>query len=99
MRRLGYQTVDALIERLVDESVPALRRATPAEMRERLSGPQPRSAQPLEEIIAQLQHDVLPYMGRSDHPGYFAFVPFGSTWPSALGDFFASAMGMISRLC
>jgi hypothetical protein len=37
MRELGYRTVDILVERLHDETVPPLRRATPAEMRTRLS--------------------------------------------------------------
>jgi glutamate/tyrosine decarboxylase-like PLP-dependent enzyme len=94
MRRLGYRTVDMLVDRLTDASIPALRRATPAEMRERLSEPQPRGPHDLDEILEQLQRDVLPFMGRSDHPGYFAFVPFGSTWPSALGDFVASALNV-----
>jgi aromatic-L-amino-acid/L-tryptophan decarboxylase len=94
MRRLGYQTVDALVARLVDTRAPALRRATPAEMRERLVGPQPRGPHELTEILEQLERDVLPYMGRADHPGYFAFIPFGSTWPSALGDFVASALNV-----
>ena len=94
MRRLGYRTVDMLVDRLTDDSVPALRRASPAEMRERLSGPQPRGPHELDEILAQLERDVLPFMGRSDHPGYFAFVPFGSTWPAALGDFVASALNV-----
>ena len=94
MRALGYRTVDMLVERLTDDSIPALRRATPGEMRERLSGPQPRGPHPFDELLAQLERDVLPFMGRSDHPGYFAFVPFGSTWPSALGDFVASALNV-----
>src|SRR3954451_7786694 len=94
MRRLGYRTVDALVDRLVDDSIPALRRATPPEMRERPGGPQPRGPQPFDEILEQLERDVLPFMGRSDHPGYFAFIPFGSTWPSALGDFVASALNV-----
>src|SRR4051794_20244545 len=94
MRELGYRTVDALVTRLTDDSVPALTRATPAEMRARLSGPQPRGPQTFDEILEQLERDVLPFMGRSDHPGYFAFIPFGSTWPSALGDFVASALNV-----
>jgi aromatic-L-amino-acid decarboxylase len=94
MRRLGYQTVDAVVDRLTDPNAPALRRASPAEMRARLAGPQPRGPQPFDEILDQLERDVLPFMGRSDHPGYFAFIPFGSTWPSALGDFVASALNV-----
>ncbi len=94
MRRLGYQTVDMLVERLDDGSIPPLRRASPAEMRERLSGPQPRGPQELTEILAQLERDVLPFAGRGDHPGYFAFIPFCGTWPGALGDFVASALNI-----
>ena len=40
MRELGYRTVDLLVERLQREE-PPIRRATPAEMRERLHGPAP----------------------------------------------------------
>ena len=48
MRRLGYRTVDMLVDRLTDASIPALRRATPAEMRARLSEPQPRGPRDLD---------------------------------------------------
>ena len=94
MRRLGYRTVDALVERLSTPGGPALQRATPTEMSARLAGPQPRGPHSFDDILEQLERDVLPYMGRSDHPGYFAFIPFGSTWPAALGDFVASALNV-----
>ena len=48
MRALGYRTVDMLVARLTDPSVPPLRRATPAEMRARLSGPPPQDGQDFE---------------------------------------------------
>ena len=96
MRRLGYQTVDMLVGRLGDRSIPPLRRASPTEMRERLSGPQPRGPQSLTDILEQLERDVLPFAGRGDHPGYFAFVPFCGTWPGALGDFVASALNVFA---
>ena len=41
MRALGYRAVDLLVARLTDPSIPALRRATPAEMAARLSEPPP----------------------------------------------------------
>ena len=91
MRRLGYRTVDMLVERLVDGSAPPLTRATPEEMRARLSGPPPTEAQPFDELLRRLDEDVLPFTSRGDHPGFFAFVPFAGTWPGALGDFIASA--------
>jgi aromatic-L-amino-acid decarboxylase len=91
MRELGYRTVDMLVDRLSDPSIPPLRRATPAEMRARLSGPPPRGPHDFGEILEQLQRDVLPFSSRGDHPGFLAFIPFAGTWPGALGDFIASA--------
>jgi aromatic-L-amino-acid decarboxylase len=91
MRELGYRTVDMLVERLLDETVPPLRRASPAEMRERLHVPPPAKAQPFDELLRRLDEDVLPFTSRGEHPAFLAFVPFAGTWPGALGDFIASA--------
>jgi aromatic-L-amino-acid decarboxylase len=88
MRRLGYRVVDLLVEQEPD--VP-LRRATPAEMRERLGGPPPAGPQPFEDVLARLERDVLPYRSRVDHPRFLAFIPGSGTWPGALADFVASA--------
>jgi aromatic-L-amino-acid decarboxylase len=91
MRQLGYRTVDMLVERLLDDSVPPLRRASPAEMRSRLWEPPPDGPEPFDELLQRLSDDVLPFTSRGDHPAFFAFVPFAGTWPGALGDFIASA--------
>ena len=53
-----------------------------------------RPARPYGELLDQLRDDVLPYMSRCDHPGYFAFVPACGTFPGALGDFIASALNI-----
>src|SRR4029079_18365149 len=42
--------------------------------------------------LEQLRRDVLPWMSRLDHLGYFAFIPACATSPSALGDLLASAL-------
>jgi len=91
MRKLGYRAVDMLVDRLTDPSIPPLRRATPQEMAARLSGPPPEEPQDWDEILRRLDEDVLPFMSKGDHPGFFAYVPFAGTWPGALGDFIASA--------
>ncbi len=91
MRQLGYLAVDVLVERLSDPSIPPLRRATPDEMAARLSGPPPSDPESFDEILRRLGEDVLPFMSRGDHPGFFAFIPFSGTWPGALGDLVASA--------
>ena len=92
MRRAGYATVDALVARLADPGSDAvLRRAGPADMRGRLAGPPPEQPGDYGEVLARLLADVLPYASRTDHPGYFAFVPSFTTWPAALAELTAAA--------
>jgi aromatic-L-amino-acid decarboxylase len=93
MRRAGYATVDALVARLADPGSDAvLRRAGPADMRARLAGPPPEEPGDYGEVLARLLADVLPYASRTDHPGYFAFVPSFTTWPAALAELTAAAV-------
>ena len=92
MRRAGYATVDALVARLANPGAdPVLRRADPAEMRSRLGGPPPEQAGDYGAVLARVVTDVLPYASRTDHPGYFAFVPSFTTWPAALAELTAAA--------
>src|SRR4051812_48526137 len=92
MRRLGYQTVDMLVDRLADPAAqPPLRVASPEEMRERLPGAPPAEGAELAEILDELAEHVLPFVSHWGHPGYFAFIPGAGTFPGALGDFIASA--------
>jgi len=92
MRRAGYATVDALVARLADPGADAvLRRASPAEMQARLAGPPAEQPADYGAVLARLLEDVLPYASRTDHPGYFAFVPSFTTWPAALAELAAAA--------
>ena len=92
MRRAGYATVDALVARLADPGAdPVLRRAGAAEMRSRLGGPPPEEAGDYGAVLARVIADVLPYASRTDHPGYFAFIPSFTTWPAALAELTAAA--------
>jgi glutamate/tyrosine decarboxylase-like PLP-dependent enzyme len=92
MRRAGYATVDALVARLANpEADPVLRRASAAEMRSRLGGPPPEQAGDYKAVLARVITDVLPYAARTDHPGYFAFIPIFTTWPAALAELTAAA--------
>src|SRR6516164_6617715 len=94
MRELGYRTVDMLVERLTGPPGPVVRSATPQELRERLAVDPPEGPTAYEEILADLERDVLPYVARISHPGYLAFIPGEGTWPGALGDLIASALNV-----
>jgi aromatic-L-amino-acid/L-tryptophan decarboxylase len=95
MRRLGEATLEMLVEQLKDPgSVRLVRGASPEEMRSRLGSSAPESAQDFARILQEIVDHVLPTMVRGDHPGYMAFIPSQGTWPSALGDFIASALNL-----
>ena len=95
MRRAGYAAVDALAARMADpEAEPVLRRASPAEMRERLGGAPPEQGAGLDAVLARVIEDVLPYAAGTNHPGYFAFIPYFTTWPAALAELIAAAANM-----
>ena len=92
MRRLGYRTVDMLVDMLsAEEGGPPRRLATRPEMERRLGEPPPEELRGFDGILDRLERDVLPFADRTSHPRYFAFIPGNGTWPGALGDFIASA--------
>src|SRR5215475_12695146 len=92
MRQAGYATVDALVARMADPGAdPVVRRAEPAEMRARLGGGPPEEPAGYAAVLERVMRDVLPYTSRTDHPGYFAFVPSFTSWPAALAELTAAA--------
>jgi glutamate/tyrosine decarboxylase-like PLP-dependent enzyme len=91
MRRLGYQIVDLLVERiskLSDE--PAWRRGDRVALERALREPAPEHGQDFDTIVRQLVRDALPYGARVDHPRFMGFVPGSPTWPGVLADFLAA---------
>lgn len=94
MRRLGYRTIDMLVERITGPAGPVVRSASPEELHGRLSIPPPEEPVAFDEILEGLERDVLPFVARLSHPGYLAFIPGEGTWPGALGDLIASALNI-----
>lgn len=95
MRRAGYATVDALVDRLASpEPGPVVRHASAAQMRALLGGPPPEDAGNYDKVLARVLADVLPYGARTDHPGYFAHIPNFGTWPAALAELAVAATNL-----
>jgi glutamate/tyrosine decarboxylase-like PLP-dependent enzyme len=90
MRRIGYRTVDLLVERLLADG-PAVVRATTDELYARIAGDPPEAPEGFDVALERLAADVLPYAMRNDHRGFLGFIPTSPTWPGALGDLIASA--------
>jgi aromatic-L-amino-acid/L-tryptophan decarboxylase len=94
MRRLGYRTVDMLVDRLTGPPGRVVRAGSPEELRARLATEPPEEPAGFEEILEGLEQDVLPFVARIGHPGYLAFIPGEGTWPGALGDLISSALNV-----
>ena len=82
MRRLGYQTVDLLVDRLAEPATSrrcAARRPRrwPAGWRATARGPAA-----LRGLLEQLATDVLPFISRSDHPGSSPSSPAAGPGPA-----------------
>jgi aromatic-L-amino-acid/L-tryptophan decarboxylase len=94
MRRIGYHTVDMLVDRM---SAPANLNSgvdTSPQTLARLIEAPPEHGEGFEAIVSKLETDVLPAFLSCDHPSFFAFIPGSSTWPGALADFIASALNV-----
>jgi aromatic-L-amino-acid decarboxylase len=97
MRRMGYEVVDLLVERIAALSAgPVLSTATRNEMAARIDEPPPGEGRPFEALLERLDRDVLPYVGHFDHPRFFGYIPGAGTWPAALGDLIAAATNIDS---
>ncbi|TVP75254.1 MAG: aminotransferase class V-fold PLP-dependent enzyme [Gemmatimonadales bacterium] len=90
MRALGYQAVDALVERWTGlEDAPPLSGASRAELDERLAhlAPPPEEGRDPARVLEEAVGQILPLAARVDHPRFWAYVPSAPTWPSVVADF------------
>ena len=98
MRRLGYRTVDVLVDWLERRVAPPLRRATPRRCSERLTGRRRRPRAVRARCSSGLERDVLPFTSRDEPPALLRVRPRRGTWPGALGDFDRERVQRLRRL-
>ena len=96
MRALGRDAIELIATRLTRpwDATPVVAALSPEELASRLNEPAPERPRDFRELLARLERDVLPFMARNEHPGYFAYIPGSGTWPSALGDLIASGLNL-----
>jgi glutamate/tyrosine decarboxylase-like PLP-dependent enzyme len=96
MRELGYAVVDRLAAHLADpRSGPLVQPWTRDELESRLDRPPPEEgSRDLGPLLDRFWSDVVETSSRTDHPGYFAFIPSSPTYLGALGDFLASGVDL-----
>src|SRR5947207_3598882 len=96
MHAHGRDAVELVAARLTRpwDATPVVTALSPEELAARLNDPAPEAPRSFSDLLARLDRDVLPFMARNEHPGYFAYVPGSGTWPAALGDLIASGLNI-----
>jgi glutamate/tyrosine decarboxylase-like PLP-dependent enzyme len=92
LRLLGHKMVDEMLEYLRTARERPVWRPVPAEVRERLSGPAPRTPTPVADVYEEFKRDVLPYPTGNIHPRFWGWVIGTGTPLAMLADMLASGM-------
>ena len=90
MRRLGYQTVDLVVDYL--HSLPeqrVARRANAEQLSAQVDEALPFAGRGVEDSLRFFSERVLPGMTRVNHPRFHAYIPGPSSFYSVLGELLA----------
>ncbi|HET9794358.1 MAG TPA: pyridoxal-dependent decarboxylase [Thermoanaerobaculia bacterium] len=95
-RRWGHAIVDWIADyRERAPSLPVLPSVEPGALAAALPAAPPETAEPFENVIADLDRLVVPATTHWQHPGFFAFFPSNGDLASVLGDFVSTGLGVV----
>ena len=98
-RRYGYQVVDWIADYLAHAGqYPVLSRNTPGEIREALPKLPPTEPEPMEQILADFEHILLPGITHWNASGFMAYFGISGSAPGILGELLASALNVNAML-
>jgi aromatic-L-amino-acid decarboxylase len=72
---------------------PVRAQVRPGEIAARLPDAPPADGEPLEQIFADFERDVLPGMTHWQHPSFFAYFPANASPPSVLAEMLTATLG------
>ena len=80
------------------ETLPVLSRVKPGEIRRALAPEAPRSGEPFETMLQDIDKVILPGVTHWQSPNFFAYFPANASGPAVLGDLLSSALGVQGML-
>src|SRR5215469_5350668 len=87
MRKIGYQVVDWIVERLQNlRSSPLGTELDRQQAEALLREPMPEEGRRFEQVFAEYAEKIAPNAVSLDHPRFFAFIPSAPTFVSILAD-------------
>lgn len=98
-RRLGHRMIDWVADYLDHlEDHPVLHEVTPGRVRAMVPDQAPEHAEPMDDVLDDLDRVVLPGITHWQHPGWFAYFPASASPASVLGEIAAAGLGVQGML-
>jgi len=93
-RRAGHALIDWIADyRSGIEKLPVMSPAKPGSIKSQFPATPPEQGGTLDGALAELSSVVLPGITHWNHPGFFAYFPSNTTFPSVLADLAAAGLG------
>ncbi len=92
-RKTGHELVDWIAGYLANPEIyPVLPRIKPGELAQNLPSCAPEEGEPIETILEDFRHRILPASTLWNHPGFLAYFATSSSAPGILGEMLAAAL-------
>lgn len=98
-RRNGHALIDWIADYLGGlEARPVTEAVAPGDVRAKLPDAAPRTGEPFDAMLADLDEIVVPGLTHWQHPHWFSFFPAMSSPPAVLGELAAAGLGVQGML-
>ncbi len=98
-RTHAAELVDWIAKYLAEpERFPVVPRVAPGDITRALPTTPPRDAEPLAEILADVERIIVPGLTHWNHPGFFAYFANSASIPGILGELLTSALNQNAML-
>lgn len=94
-RRHGHDLIDWIADYAGSvEQRPVGSTVVPGEVRSQLPQHPPTEPEPFERVMADVERVVVPGLTQWQHPGFFAYFPSNTSFPSILGELLSAGLGV-----
>ena len=94
-RQHGHELIDWIADHLEGlESLPVAPAVEPGDVRRRLPAHPPTEPEPWSAVMADIDEIIVPGIVHWQHPGFFAYFPSNTTYPSILGELLSAGLGV-----
>jgi len=94
-RRHGHDLIDWIADYVGDvEQRPVGSKVSPGDVRSQLPEHPPADVESFDAVMADIERVVVPGLTQWQHPGFFAYFPANTSFPSILGELLSAGLGV-----